>query len=306
MRGRAISPSPNSKARHRTCRMGTTPARRASSIRGKRFTTSRTSCAPTRRVPDRRRGYGTDPERSSPRLIRQPRAFARLPPLRSTRPEPRGDQTVSVAAPREDAPGHRSPCSSTSTEPGRVRRHRGCGSPRLTEHGLRAPDDIARRYWQTGLDGIEHDEQYRLTRALRRVAYASGMHGLSGSCGVERGSRHVNRPLRPRRHDRRCVLRDAGGPRGRCVAEGVVVAVCSNCFSSDREAGLTAHVDVLVSSAWVGARKRTRRHLRARARRASVLAPGRCVRGDTWNCDVDGPARARACAPCSAPQPPGA
>ena len=86
---------------------------------------------------------------------------------------------------------------------------------------------------------------------------------------------------------------DAATVLAKLRAEGVRVAVCSNwdwdLAEAIEEAGLTEHVDLIVSSAWVGARKP---HPRIYLHTLGALGvdPERTLFvGDTWNCDVDGP-----------------
>jgi putative hydrolase of the HAD superfamily len=73
----------------------------------------------------------------------------------------------------------------------------------------------------------------------------------------------------------------------------VRVAVCSNwdwdLAEAVDEAGLTEHIELLVSSAWVGARKPHPRIYRHTLEALSVDPARTLFVGDTWNCDVDGP-----------------
>jgi putative hydrolase of the HAD superfamily len=74
---------------------------------------------------------------------------------------------------------------------------------------------------------------------------------------------------------------------------GIALAICSNwdwdLHEAIESAGLTGAVDIVVSSAWVGARKE---HPRIYAHTLDLLgvAPEDALFvGDTWTCDVDGP-----------------
>jgi putative hydrolase of the HAD superfamily len=164
----------------------------------------------------------------------------------------------------------------------------------LTEHGYELPDDVARRYWQDGLDGIEHDE-HSVSRAHYVAWQTRRLHDLLGECGVGRGAadaiiaRLQAQSARPKMR----AYEDAAEVLASLRTRGVVVAVCSNwdwdLAEAIDEAGLTAHVDVLISSAWVGARKP---HSRIYTHALAELdrEPGAVLFvGDTWNCDVDGP-----------------
>ena len=80
------------------------------------------------------------------------------------------------------------------------------------------------------------------------------------------------------------------------MRRGLRIVICSNWDWDLREAvaesGLTAAVDAMVSSAWVGARKPHPRIFAAALAEAGV-APERAVFvGDTWGPDVVGPSEA--------------
>jgi putative hydrolase of the HAD superfamily len=164
----------------------------------------------------------------------------------------------------------------------------------LTEHGYELPDDVARRYWQDGLDGIEHDE-HSVSREHYVAWQTQRLRGLLGECGVGDAAAGVMidrlhaQSARPKMR----AYDDAAEVLASLRAEGVVVAVCSNwdwdLAEAVEEAGLSAHVDVLISSAWVGARKPHSR-IYVHALEELGLEPDEVLFvGDTWNCDVDGP-----------------
>ena len=79
-------------------------------------------------------------------------------------------------------------------------------------------------------------------------------------------------------------------------AEGLRLVICSNWDWDLREAveesQLTAAVDAMVSSAWVGARKPHPRIFTVALEEAGVSAAEALFVGDTWNADVDGPTAA--------------
>jgi putative hydrolase of the HAD superfamily len=77
-------------------------------------------------------------------------------------------------------------------------------------------------------------------------------------------------------------------------AAGVPIVVCSNWDWDLREAveaaGLTDRVDVMVSSAWAGARKPHPRIFRRTLEAARITeGSGLVFVGDTWGPDVEGP-----------------
>ena len=164
----------------------------------------------------------------------------------------------------------------------------------LTEHGYELTPDIDRRYWQDGLDGIEHDE-HSVSRDHYVAWQRQRLQNLLGECGVETVDADVIvSKLRaggagPRMH----AYDEAAEVLAKLRAEDVRVAVCSNwdwdLAEAVDEAGLTEHIELLVSSAWVGARKPHPR-IYLHTLEALGVEPARTLFvGDTWNCDVDGP-----------------
>ena len=164
----------------------------------------------------------------------------------------------------------------------------------LSERGYDLTPDIARRYWQDGLDGMEHDE-HSASRDHYVAWQTHRLHNLLGECGVDTGDAEVIvAKLRAEGAAPRMVgYDDAAAVLAELRAAGLRVAVCSNwdwdLAEAVEEAGLAEHVDLLVSSAWVGARKPHPR-IYLHTLEALGLAPERILFvGDTWNCDVDGP-----------------
>jgi putative hydrolase of the HAD superfamily len=164
----------------------------------------------------------------------------------------------------------------------------------VTEHGYELTDDIARRYWQDGLDGIEHPE-HSLSRDHYVAWQTRRLHNLLGECGIDRPVAEVIvAKLRADGASPRMVAyEDAAVVLARLRVHGVRVAVCSNwdwdLAEAVEEAGLAEHVDLLVSSAWVGARKPNPRIYLHTLDALGVEAERTLFVGDTWNCDVDGP-----------------
>ncbi|MDQ1467585.1 MAG: putative hydrolase of the superfamily [Actinomycetota bacterium] len=164
----------------------------------------------------------------------------------------------------------------------------------VTEHGYELTDDIARRYWQDGLDGIEHPE-HSLSRDHYVAWQTRRLHNLLGECGIgETEAEIIVAKLRAAGASPRMIgYADAAIVLARLRAEGLRVAVCSNwdwdLAEAIEEAGLAEHVDLIVSSAWVGARKPNPR-IYLHTLDALGVDPRRTIFvGDTWNCDVDGP-----------------
>jgi putative hydrolase of the HAD superfamily len=165
------------------------------------------------------------------------------------------------------------------------------------ELGHELSADATRRLWSDGFDGLEHDEhsrsrdhyvawQHARVRAIIEAsAVPEGDDDVLFSRITERlGAAH----LRAYDESRRVLteLRD----------RGLQLAICSNwdwdLLEAIDSAGLSGAVDIVESSAWVGARKP---HPRVYARILDRLAldPADVLFvGDTWTCDVDGPRRA--------------
>jgi len=164
----------------------------------------------------------------------------------------------------------------------------------VTEHGFELTDDIARRYWQDGLDGIEHPEPSE-SREHYRAWQAERLHSLLGECGIGAHDAEVM-VARLRADDaspKMVAYADSAIVLERLRALGVRVAVCSNwdwdLAEAIDEAGLGEHFELLVSSAWVGARKPHPRIYRHTLDALGVDPQRTLFVGDTWNCDVDGP-----------------
>src|SRR5262249_21177181 len=155
-------------------RVGWAPTRaRASSIRGIGSTTSRTCSAPTRRC--------SPPRPATARRSRSsPSRSARAARWRGCRPWPRRARDTMSARMRYDAV--------IFDFYGTLAESDGTGL-RVTdvvhEHGYAVPDEVARRYWQDGLDGVEHDEHSQ-SRDHYVAWQRQRLHDLLGECGIDR------------------------------------------------------------------------------------------------------------------------
>jgi putative hydrolase of the HAD superfamily len=157
--------------------------------------------------------------------------------------------------------------------------------------------DATRRLWNDGVDGIEHDEhsqsrdhyvawqQARVREIIEASGVPEGDDDLLFSHITERlGSPdlHAYEEVVPVLHE----LRD----------RGFALAICSNwdwdLLEAIDSAGLGGTVDVVESSAWVGARKPNPR-IYAKTLADLAVDPAHAVFvGDTWTCDTEGPRRA--------------
>ena len=164
----------------------------------------------------------------------------------------------------------------------------------VSEVGFELPDEVRDRWWNDGVDGIEHDEHsqsrdhYVAWQQLR-------MRGMLDECRVPEATQDIlierAREIGAHRHivaydETLAVLTELR-------SRGMALAICSNWDWDLAEAvdaaGLTGTVDVMVSSAWVGARKPHRRMYEAVLDRVGVAPESALFVGDTWTCDVEGP-----------------
>jgi putative hydrolase of the HAD superfamily len=164
----------------------------------------------------------------------------------------------------------------------------------VAEIGFDLPADVQDRWWNDGVDGIEHDEHsqsrdhYVAWQQLR-------LRGMLDECGVPAASQDVlierARAIGAHRHI--TAYDETQAVLGELRARGVTLAICSNwdwdLDEAIEAAGLTGAVDVIVSSAWVGARKPHRRMYDAVLDKIDVSPADALFVGDTWSCDVEGP-----------------
>jgi putative hydrolase of the HAD superfamily len=164
----------------------------------------------------------------------------------------------------------------------------------LAEHGYELPDTLRQRWWSGDLDGIEHVEHSR-TRDHYVAWQQERMLGMLAESDVHPGEYEVlldklragtsTRVLEayPETADTLRALR----------ARGLRLVVCSNwdwdLEPAVEEAGLTELLDVLVSSAWAGARKPHPRIFEHTLEKADVARDEVLFVGDTWGPDVEGP-----------------
>ncbi len=164
----------------------------------------------------------------------------------------------------------------------------------VADIGYELRADVQDRWWNDGVDGIEHDEHSQ-SRDHYVAWQQQRLRGMLDECGVPAASQDLlierAREIGGHRHiaayeETLCVLDELRGL-------DVTLAICSNWDWNLEEAieaaGLTGTVDVIVSSAWVGARKPHRRMYDAVLDRIGVAPGDALFVGDTWTCDVEGP-----------------
>jgi putative hydrolase of the HAD superfamily len=182
---------------------------------------------------------------------------------------------------------------------GTVAEHDGTGltlASLLAARGYHLPAELARYYWQDGIDGKEHREHSQ-SRERYQAWRRAWLHQLLDECSVPRLEHAAIEAalVDPAARGRMVALPEAHGVLAALAETGVAVAICSNwdwdLHESIEESGLVAKFDVVVSSAWVGARKPHGR-IYTHTLEALGVAPERALFvGDTWACDVDGPTR---------------
>jgi putative hydrolase of the HAD superfamily len=164
----------------------------------------------------------------------------------------------------------------------------------LAEHGYELSREALHRWWNEGVDGIEHLEhsqsrnhyvawqQERLLAMLAETDVHPGEYEMILE-KLRAGSSQRVLEAYPEVPD---TLR-------RLRARGVRLAICSNwdwdLGEAVDEVGLTDLVDVQVSSAWAGARKPHPRIFRHTLEKLGAGPDETVFVGDTWGPDVEGP-----------------
>jgi len=164
----------------------------------------------------------------------------------------------------------------------------------VSDVGYELPDNIRDRWWNDGLDGSEHDEHSQ-SRDHYVAWQQARTRGMLDECGVP-GDVQDELIVRVREigaHRRMRAYDDAAPVLAELRARGLTLAICSN-WDWDLEeaieaAGLAGTVDVVISSAWIGARKPHQRIYDAVLDRTGVAPEHALFVGDTWSCDVEGP-----------------
>jgi putative hydrolase of the HAD superfamily len=164
----------------------------------------------------------------------------------------------------------------------------------LAEHGVELDDELRDRYWNDGLDGIEHLEHsasrdhYVAWQQDRILSMLSQTDLHPGEYEVVLGKLRAGNEARVLE-----AYEEAAEVLAVLRARGVALAICSNwdwdLAEAVEEAGLTDSVDVIVSSAWAGARKPHPRIFEHTLEKVGVRAAEVLFVGDTFGPDVVGP-----------------
>ena len=172
----------------------------------------------------------------------------------------------------------------------------------LAEHGHRLAPDAYERWHNDGIDGIEHDEHsqsrdhyvaWQRQRTLAMLAETDVHPGEYETILERLRTGNASRVIE--------AYDEVPEVLAALRARGLRLVVCSNwdwdLREAVEEAGLTDALDVVVSSAWVGARKPHPRIYAHTLAEADVEAAAAVFVGDTWGPDVAGPIAA-GIAPC--------
>jgi putative hydrolase of the HAD superfamily len=162
------------------------------------------------------------------------------------------------------------------------------------ELGYELSVDAARRLWNDGVDGIEHDQHSQSRdhyiawqqERVRTIITESGVPEGDDDVLFARITQRLGAPDLHAYDESKRVLSELR-------ARGLALAICSNwdwdLLEAIDSAGLTDTVDLVVSSAWVGARKPHPRMYAHTLERLDVNPADAIFVGDTWACDVRGP-----------------
>jgi putative hydrolase of the HAD superfamily len=164
----------------------------------------------------------------------------------------------------------------------------------LAERGYELPEDIRRRWWfESEHDGLAHVEHSADERAYERWQ-RERLLGMLAECDVHPGeyeaileTLHAGKSARVLE-----AYSEAPGVLEALRSRGIQLAVCSNwdwdLGEAIDEVGLGGIVEVLVSSAWAGARKPHPRIFEHTLAKTGADPARTLFVGDTWGPDVVG------------------
>jgi putative hydrolase of the HAD superfamily len=164
----------------------------------------------------------------------------------------------------------------------------------VAELGYTLPRHVRDRWWHDSYDGSEHDEHSQ-SREHYVAWQQSRLRSMLADCGVtsEHQGVFLERVREIGGHRKIIAYDEVRSVLGELRRRGIRLAICSN-WDWDLDeavggAGLDDAVDVMVSSAWVGARKPHPRIYAHTLAQLDVEAHDAVFVGDTWACDVAGP-----------------
>ncbi|HUI48490.1 MAG TPA: HAD family hydrolase [Acidimicrobiia bacterium] len=164
----------------------------------------------------------------------------------------------------------------------------------MAELGYDLPADVRERWWNDGIDGTEHDA-HSVSRDHYIAWQQSRVRAMLSECGVPNAAQDefIARVREIGAHNRIDAYEEVDVVLDDLRSRGYALAICSNwdwdLHDAIDSAGLTGRFDVVVSSAWVGARKQHPRIYTHTLGELNVAAGDALFVGDTWTCDVAGP-----------------
>lgn len=164
----------------------------------------------------------------------------------------------------------------------------------LAEHGYALDPKARRRWFDDGIDGMEHAE-HSLSREHYMAWQRERTLAMLAESDVHPGEHElILEKLRVGNAQRVLEAYDEVPAVLDALAErDLLRVVCSNwdwdLAEALDDAGLAGRVDVIVSSAWAGARKPHPRIFGHTLRKAGLPASDALFVGDTWGPDVEGP-----------------
>lgn len=164
----------------------------------------------------------------------------------------------------------------------------------LAEHGYTLPAEARDRWFNDGIDGVEHLEQSRSREHYMAWQRERTLAMLAETDVHPDEYEVIVRKLREGATQRVLEAYSEVPPvLSRLRSQGLRLAICSNwdwdLAEAVDDAKLTEFFDVQVSSAWAGARKPHPRIFRRTLGELGVVA-GECLFvGDSWGPDVEGP-----------------
>ena len=164
----------------------------------------------------------------------------------------------------------------------------------LARYGHTLPDHLHEMWWSGDIDGTEHVEQSR-SRDHYLTWQRERLVTMLQEADVHPGEhQRILDDLQAGRAERVLeAYEEVPGVLDTLATSGVRLVICSNwdwdLEPAIAEAGLAGRFDVVVSSAWAGARKPHPRIYRYLIEQADLDPASVLFVGDTWGPDVEGP-----------------
>lgn len=164
----------------------------------------------------------------------------------------------------------------------------------LAEHGVELDEAVRDRFWNDGLDGLEHAEHSH-SRDHYVTWQRNRLLSMLSETDLHPGEYEVVLDKLAKGNEARVLeaYDETAEVLARLREREVTLAICSNwdwdLTEAVTEAGVEDAVDVVVSSAWAGARKPHPRIFEHTLEKTGVEPHEVLFVGDTWGPDVVGP-----------------